>query len=159
MEKILISACLLGDRVRYDGKIAAVGSPIIEKWKRQGCLVRSCPEIFGGLPVPRPPAQIVGGTGADVLHGKARVMDETGADVTDPFVRGAQQALELALANHVRVAVFKEKSPSCGVNRIYDGSFTSVLIPGDGVAVALLRQNNIHVVSENELEQAESYLK
>ena len=162
MEKILISACLLGDRVRYDGKVAGVDTPQaqewLKKWHRQGRLVRVCPEVSGGMPVPRPPAQIAGGTGGDVLQDNARVVNENGTDVTSEFVKGAKAALELAVSHQIRVAVLKEKSPSCGANRIYDGTFSSVLMPGEGVTAALLRQNRIQVVSENELDRVERIL-
>lgn len=159
MKKILISSCLAGRKVRYDGKVVPVSNRLLEKWQGQNRLVQVCPEVDGGLAIPRPPAQIAGGTGDDVLNGNARVVDENGKDVTVDFIKGAHLALDTGRKYGIQVAVFKEKSPSCGVNRIYDGTFSGCLISGTGVAVALLKKNNIQVFSENELEKVEFYLK
>ncbi len=158
MEKILISACLAGKRVRYDGKKLPIKKNQIYQWYRQGRLVIVCPEVSGGLHIPRPAAQIVGGTGHDVLSGNARVIDIDQNDVTRSFVKGAHDTLLLAQKCNIRVAVFKEKSPSCGVGQIYDGTFSSSLMPGSGVTVALLKENNVQVFSENTLDQVHSFL-
>ena len=145
MKKILISACLAGENVRYDNRQVPIAFDLLEKWDQQGRLIKVCPEVCGGLPVPRPAAQIVNGNGYDVLQGKARVIDMENNDVTCAFIQGAQYALGLAQKYDIQVAVFKEKSPSCGVNQIYDGTFSSILIPGCGVTVALLKENGIRV--------------
>lgn len=158
MEKILISACLAGDQVRYDGRKKPLESPLMNRWQKEERLVKLCPEVSGGMKIPRPPAQIVNGNGPDVLKGTARVMDINGCDVTGFFIRGAEYALSVAQKYSIRFAVLKEKSPSCGVYQIYDGSFTSVLMPGSGVTAALLRENNIRVFSENELKLVERFL-
>ena len=159
MEKILISACLAGDRVRYDGQKAPLGNALLTRWKEENRLVKVCPEVGGGMKVPRSPAQIVNGRGLDVLMGRARVMDNEGCDVTGFFIMGAEYALSMAQKFNVRLAILKEKSPSCGVHHIYDGTFSSTLIPGAGVTAALLRENNIRVFSEHELELVERALK
>lgn len=123
VERILVSACLLGSRVRYDGGAKTSDDELLARWRAEGRLVRFCPEVEGGLPVPRPPAEIEGGAGgAAVLAGEARILTPEGDDVTAAFVSGARQALAVAQSRGVRVAILKEGSPSCGSLRIYDGS-------------------------------------
>ncbi len=147
--KILTSQCLFGgDPVRYDGKSKALEDPIYLKWKDEGRLIPVCPEVFGGLPVPRTDAQIV----AD------KVINRDGIDVTDAYMKGALEAVRLAKAHNVAFAVMKEKSPSCGSNQIYDGTFSGNKISGQGLAVRLLREAGIKVFSEEELPQAAAFL-
>lgn len=155
MEKILISACLLGDPVRYDGKSQPVDHPLILKWQAQDRLIAFCPEVEAGLPIPRPPAEILGGTGKDVLEDCARVTTKD-ADVTLAFIKGAQAALEMVVAQDIKVAILKGKSPSCGSAFIYDGTFTRTLRPGMGVTTALLRKNEVLVFNEKEINSIES---
>ncbi len=133
---ILVSACLAGIPCRYDG--GSSPDPEIQKMVAEGVAVPICPEVAGGLPVPRPPAEISGGDGRDVLEGKARVLREDGVDVTEAFVRGAFRALALAQRLGARRAILKARSPSCGVSSIHDGSFTGALREGMGVTAALL---------------------
>jgi uncharacterized protein YbbK (DUF523 family) len=159
MEKILISACLAGDRVRYDNQKIPLENPLLACWQKEKRIIKICPEVSGGMKIPRPPAQIVNGNGLDVLTGRARVMDIEGCDVTGFFIKGAEYALSLAKKYNIGLAVLKEKSPSCGSHQIYDGRFTSTLMPGSGVTAALLRENNIRVFSEHELDQADLFLK
>jgi uncharacterized protein YbbK (DUF523 family) len=111
----------------------------------EGAAVAFCPEVAGGLPTPRLPAEIVGGDGEDVLEGRARVVDATGADCTAEFVDGAHQVLAAARAAGARKALLTARSPSCGCGQIYDGTFSGTLRPGDGVAAALLRRDGIQV--------------
>ncbi|WP_320044945.1 DUF523 domain-containing protein [uncultured Desulfobacter sp.] len=151
MEKILISACLLGQPVRYDGRSCPFECSLINLWQAKGLLVPVCPEMDGGLPVPRPPAEISFGGGPGVWAGKARVM--TGqADVTQFFIKGAQAALDKALSCGIKTALLKQKSPSCGSCRIYDGCFSRSLVDGMGVTTALLRQNGILVFGEDQID-------
>jgi uncharacterized protein YbbK (DUF523 family) len=103
------------------------------------------------LPTPRPPAEIVGGDGHDVLAGRARVVTREGVDVTDRYVAGARLALEKALETGARKAILKSRSPSCGSGALYDGSFTGTLQTGDGVTAALLKENDIEVLTEADL--------
>ncbi len=159
MEKILISACLAGDLVRYDGKRVPLTNILLSKWNQKGMLINVCPEVSGGLKIPRLEAQIVNGTGQDVLEGKAKVVDIEGHDVTLFFIRGAQYALRQVEKHKIEIAILKEKSPSCGVHHIYDGNFDSTLIPGVGVTTAILKQRGINVFSENELDRARMLLK
>lgn len=117
----------------------------------EGRAVLVCPEEDGGLGTPRPPAEIVGGDGHDVLDGKARVVTKQGGDVTAEYVRGAELALAAARQAGATTAVLKSRSPSCGKGCVYDGSFTATLAEGDGVTAALLRRNGIEVLTDEEV--------
>ncbi|MCL6416695.1 DUF523 domain-containing protein [Aestuariirhabdus sp. Z084] len=158
MEKILVSACLLGQRVRYDGAGFAPDN-LLSRWSAQGRLISLCPEMAGGLPVPRPPAEIIGGQGGKVLNAKARVVTATGDDVTQPFLDGARIALERCQQERVSIAILKSRSPSCGNKESYDGSFSGTRIEGQGVTAALLHQSGIRVFNEHELDAAAAYLQ
>jgi uncharacterized protein YbbK (DUF523 family) len=155
---VLVSACLLGERVRYDGRDAASPSAILTRWGREGRIVIFCPEVSGGLGVPRPAAEIRGGDGDAVLDGRATVVSVDGRSVTDAFLRGARLALEAARLATARAAVLKDGSPSCGSGRIYDGSFGGVARPGPGVTAALLARSGVRVFSEREIDAADRYL-
>ncbi|MFJ2546504.1 DUF523 domain-containing protein [Pseudomonas sp. NPDC087612] len=158
MHKVLVSACLLGQPVRYDGR--ASGHPeLLQQWQNQGRIVPLCPEVAGGLPTPRPPAEIPGGQGAAVLEGDTQVLTVTGEDVSVQFLAGAQRALELVRRHGIRIAVLKSGSPSCGNLLTYDGTFSGTKVTGEGVTVALLRREGVQVFSELELEAAEQALK
>jgi uncharacterized protein YbbK (DUF523 family) len=159
MIRVLVSACLLGDQVRYNGAAARSSSAILAAWLAEGRVVRFCPEVAGGLGVPRPPAEIVGGGGDAVLAGTARLVTRSGADVTDAFAAGARLALEAARTGRAGLAILKEGSPSCGSHRINDGSFSGTKIPGRGVTAALLERHGIRVFSEDEIEAASEYLR
>jgi len=159
MIKVLVSACLLGERVRYHGGDAPCPSDILDRWKLEGRLVSVCPEVAGGLPVPRPPAEIAGGDGSAVLKQEAYVGDSTGVDVSAPFLQGAHATLEAAVASGARLAVLKDGSPSCASTYIHDGSFRGQRAPGQGVTTALLSQSGIRVFNERQLAEAASYLQ
>lgn len=155
MERVLISACLTGEPVRHDGGAARVNSGILERWRAEGRLVLICPEVAGGLAVPRAAAEIQE-PGSEV----PRVMDLDGKDVTAEFLAGARQALEVAQREGIRVAVLKDGSPSCGSTFVYDGTFRGVRVPGRlGVTAALLRANGIAVFSEGQLDEADEWLR
>ncbi len=158
MEKILISACLIGREVRYDGQASTVEDGWIARWQRQGRLVAVCPEVAGGLSVPRPAAEIEGGDGTAVLEGQARLKTENGDDVTDAFIAGARHALAVARREEIRLAILKARSPSCGSSQIYDGSFTGQKRRGSGVTAALLRRVGITVFHEGEIDKVLSIL-
>ena len=119
-------------------------------------LVPVCPEQLGGLSTPRPPAEIVGGDGADVLDGSASVITVDGEDKTSEFLGGAHQTLEIAKSHNAAHAVLKSKSPSCGCGQIYDGTFSGKLGAGDGVTAVLLRRHGISVMTEADIETDES---
>lgn len=144
---VLVSACLLGEVCRYNA-VRRHNSRVIDSSEPR---LPVCPEVWGGLPTPRPAADIVGGDGADVLDGKARVIDETGRDVTEAFLSGAQKVLETAQSTGARKALLKSRSPSCGCGELSraDGSRTA----GNGVTAALLLRHGIEVES-TEFDQA-----
>lgn len=144
MDKILVSACLMGRPVRYDGGTKDLLHPALARWKAEDRLVITCPEMAGGLPVPRPPAEIA--------PEGSRVIDAAGTDVTRAFEEGARIALELALVAGCRFALLKENSPSCGTAEIYDGYFRGRRKPGDGMTAALLRRHGILCFGESEIE-------
>ena len=133
---ILVSACLLGTPCRYDGSGKADARLLKLGAKRQ--LIPVCPELLGGLPTPRPPAERVG----------ARIFDKSGADVTSAYLRGAQETLRLARLLGCKTAILKARSPSCGAGQIYDGTFSGTLVAGQGVTAALLTQNGVTVFTE-----------
>jgi len=159
MRKVLVSACLMGEAVRYDGRAAGDGGGLLADWQREGRLVVVCPELRGGLPVPRPPAEIRDGVGDDVLGGTARIVTPDGGDVTASFLQGASAALALAQEHGVKIAILKQRSPSCGSREIYDGSFQGRRIAGEGVTAALLRRHGILVFDETQLAEAASWLQ
>ena len=143
--KIVISACLLGVRCRYDGGDSRNETAIKQGEKYE--LIPVCPEESGGLPTPRPSAEIVGGDGGDVLDGKAKVMTADGTDVTEAYLKGAYHALRVAQSNEATHVVLKARSPSCGCGNIYDGTFSGILTAGDGVTTALLKRHGLIVTS------------
>ncbi|MBU1712185.1 MAG: DUF523 domain-containing protein [Proteobacteria bacterium] len=154
MQNILVSACLLGERVRYDGLVLPVSDRLIDALKQIANVIPFCPEVTGGLPVPRFQSEISGGGGNLVIDGKAVVNDIKGNDVTSYFITGAEKALETATKNNIRAAILKDKSPSCGSAFIYDGTFTKILKSGRGVTTALLERHGIRVFNEKDIEDA-----
>jgi uncharacterized protein YbbK (DUF523 family) len=144
---ILVSACLLGIDCKYNGS-NSLNKAVLEFLKDKSSFVVCCPELLGGLPTPRGPYEITGGTGKDVIEEGARVKSDKGEDVTKEFLKGAREALEVVQKNDIRTAILKARSPSCGVDRIYDGTFSGILIKGDGVAAALLRSKGIRLISD-----------
>lgn len=138
--RVLVSACLLGARCRYDG--ASKPLPGLERLLDAIDPVPACPEQLGGLPTPRTPAERCGD----------RVVTRDETDVTAQYERGAQEALRLAQLTGCTLALLKEKSPSCGCGRIYDGTHTGTLTDGNGVAAELLLQNGVHVFGETQLD-------
>ena len=156
--KILVSACLLGQMVRYDGGTCAIVSGILQRWLEEGLVIPFCPEVAGGLPVPRPPAEVRGAGGEAVLDGAGQVVTKAGTDVTQAFLRGACSAVEVARTGEAPLAILKDDSPSCGCYTIHDGSFSGRRIPGQGVTAALLRRSGIAVFSEQELTTARELL-
>ncbi len=152
--KILVSACLMGHAVRYDGQAKPLVHPGLDRWREEGRLVTICPEMSAGMPVPRLPAEIAAGkAGGDVLSGAARVLESQGGDVTDGFLLAAENALALARQTGCAYALLIDGSPSCGSGFIYDGSFTGRRLKGEGVTAALLRQNGIQVFSDRQVDE------
>jgi uncharacterized protein YbbK (DUF523 family) len=157
MQKALVSRCLLGHRVRYDG---GANGPFdqLQQWLDQGRVVPLCPEVAGGLPTPRAAAEIPGGQGGEVLDGQVSVITTEGADVSAEFLAGAYQALALVQRHGIRIAVLKANSPSCGNLLTYDGTFSGVKVSGEGVTAALLKRHGVQVFSELELSEAAAAL-
>ena len=157
---ILISACLLGEFVRYNGTDLSIKDhPLIKKWNDSKQLVSLCPEVAGGMPVPRAPAEISNGDGDSVLSLKSKVINKNKKDVSASFILGAQKALQAAKKNNCIAAILTERSPSCGSKIIYDGSFSNTRKAGIGVTSALLEKNNIKVFNQYQLEELNVYLR
>lgn len=142
----VVSACLCGFPCRYDGTPSC--SDKVDYLLKSGHAVPVCPEVLGGLPVPRDPCEIAGGGGNQVLAGTTRVINIKGRDVTGAYVDGAWKALYIALQTGCNRAILKARSPACGRGRIYDGTFTGTIVTGDGVLAALLKEHDIAVYTE-----------
>lgn len=153
---ILVSACLVGCRARYDGAIYEGRDERLQRWWESGLVLPFCPETAGGLPTPRPPAEISGGAGKDVLDGDGKVLTFTRADVTENFITGARLALAAIRQFSIHTAVLKDGSPSCGTTRIYDGCFRGRTVPGQGVTAALLAAHNVALFSERNLSRLDN---
>jgi uncharacterized protein YbbK (DUF523 family) len=148
---ILVSACLAGLATTHTG-VAKPNRKVMEL-VRQGRAILVCPEQLGGLSTPRLAAEIVdGASGGDVLDGEGRVVDTAGGDVTANYLRGAREALKAARLAGSTVAILKARSPSCGKDRIHDGTFSGVLRDGTGVTAELLAREGLEVLSEEDLE-------
>ena len=154
MQKVLVSACLLGNKVRYNGRDLPCDNDVLKKWLGEGRVVTVCPEVLGGLPTPRAPAEIQNGDGEDVLRSQARIFDNAGVDVSELFIAGAELALKLCQEHQIQVAILTESSPSCGSTMIYDGEFTHTKKQGLGVTSALLVKNGIRVFSQHNIAEA-----
>ena len=139
--KIMVSACLLGYNVKYDGK-NNLNEDLIEFLKDYE-VISICPEVMGGLFIPRIPAEII----------KDKVINKEGIDVTNEYNLGAEKTLEIAKENDIKIAILKENSPSCGSNYIYDGTFSHKKIDGNGITAKILRENGIIVLSENNYKE------
>ena len=138
--RILISACLLGEPCRYDGLSRPLPDETLDRLMHEHTLIPVCPEQLGGLPTPRTPSERQGG----------RVVMRDGKDVTAAYQRGAQIACALAMQTGAEAAILKARSPSCGSGRIYDGSFSGTVIPGDGVTAEVLKKSGLTVCGETE---------
>ena len=139
-ETVVVSACLLGVACNHEGKGRA--TPAIMALGAVARLIAVCPEVAGGLPTPRP--------AAEVGHDR-RVRTAAGEDVTEFYERGARHAVSVALAVGARRAVLKARSPSCGCHQIYDGSHQGRLVAGEGVTAEALRRAGVEVLSEEDL--------
>ena len=134
---VLVSACLMGFRCRYDGGTQRLAC--LDALRERHVLIPVCPEVMGGLPTPREPSEIRDG----------RVVSRDGRDVTEAFRRGAREAEKIALACGCGCALLKERSPSCGLGKVYDGTFTGTLTEGDGVCARLLTERGVRVIGES----------
>ncbi|MCM3570687.1 DUF523 domain-containing protein [Neobacillus mesonae] len=148
---ILVSSCLAGLKVRYNGTHSL--DDRILKLIEENKAVTVCPELLGGFPTPREPAEIIGGDGEDVLEGRAKVIEKSGEDVTELYLKGAYAALEMAKNMNATLVVLKENSPSCGSSMIYNGEFNGKKIAGNGVTSSLLKRNGFQVISEEQFAE------
>jgi uncharacterized protein YbbK (DUF523 family) len=149
--KVMLSACLAGVNCVYDGSNKA--HPVFKAMAQAEDAVLFCPEVLGGFKIPHPPSEISvrnGGDGDAVLRGAARLVSREGIDVTVLFMKGAKKALALAKKLGIKYAIMKARSPSCGCGKIYDGTFSRTLIEGFGVTAALLKENGVEVISDEE---------
>ncbi|NLB21714.1 MAG: DUF523 domain-containing protein [Clostridium sp.] len=145
--KLLVSACLLGERVRYDGQAKEIDG--IKKLAKTHELISFCPEVSGGLPVPRQASELKG-SAINILKGnEGGVFTKEGANFTKAFLQGAEKALALCKQHDIKIAILKERSPSCGANFVYDGTHQGRVIPGEGITAALLKQHGIQVFTED----------
>ena len=159
MERVLVSACLLGSHVRYNGSYRLDNHPVLTRWQAEGRIVQICPEVAAGFATPRPPAEIRGsGDGRAVLHGQGQVVEQTGNDVTGLYLEAGQLALDLARETGCRYAVLTDGSPSCGSSFVYDGSFSGKRVAGRGTTTALLEANGIRVFSEDNIGELDDLL-
>ena len=147
--KVLISACLLGDNVKYSGGNNLTLELVILLEKYNVDIVKVCPECFAGLPIPRVPSEIK----------EDKVYSKDGRDITEEFLSGAEKTFKIAKENQIDFAILKERSPSCGSSYIYDGSFSGKVIQGQGLTVRKLNEENIVIFSEENLEEIEKYLQ
>lgn len=153
---IAVSACLMGMSCRYNG--SSVPCMELEKLMINQNTLLFCPEVMGGFSTPREPAEIIQGTGHDVIAQKASVRDRLGKDVTEQMILGATCAKELILQHDVMVVVLKDKSPSCGLYQIHDGSFSGKTIKGHGILPSMLKDVKVPMYSENEIKKIKSAL-
>ena len=160
--KILVSSCLLGEDTRYDGANSSVAMNPEFKFSQKELFMdimceneifSVCPEVAGGLGIPRNKAEIVS------QNKPFKVLDLEQNDVTINFLLGAKKALDICLENNIKVALFKSKSPSCGNTAIYDGTFSENLVEGKGLSARLLEENGIKVFNEHELEELKKFIK
>ena len=149
MQKILISSCLMGEKVRFDGKSKKVNAEILEIWHAENRLILLCPEVAGGLLIPRAAAEIQGSS----------IVTFAGDDVSKQFDQGAQKVLEICQQHDIHIAILKEGSPSCGVIQINDGTFSHSKIAGQGVTTRLLQKHGVKVFSEHQLNEAQTCLQ
>lgn len=143
METLLISACLAGFECKYCGGSNKLPEEVLEKLKAGYRLITACPETAGGLPTPREPSEIRG----------ERVVSRVGDDVTAQYIKGAELSLWLCRKYGCKKALMKEQSPSCGSGIIYDGSFSSKLVSGYGVAAAMLKEHGVQVLGESRVDE------
>lgn len=145
----LISACLCGVNCKYNGLNNY--NEICDKLFTSGKAILVCPEQLGGLPTPRIPSEIIGESSNILNNNNGSVIDKNGNDVTQQFVKGAKETLQIAKKLNIKKAILKDGSPSCGVNYIYNGNFNGSKIKGMGITAQLLKESSIDIISELEL--------
>lgn len=160
--KILISSCLLGEDVRYDGGNSSIAMGAKFRFSQKELFMdilcdneiySFCPEVSGGLPTPREPAELTSS------QKPFNVQTAEGTDVTINFLMGAKNALDLCKDEAITVALLKSKSPSCGNGKIYDGTFSEKLVEGQGLTARLLEENGLTIFNENQLTELNKFIK
>lgn len=146
---ILISSCLLGLNTKYNGK--SNPNKLLIDYARLGKFIPVCPEQLGGLKTPRGASEIIAGSGEDVLNHCAKVMTQDGINETAEYIKGAEEVIKMLSIFPITAAILKQRSPSCGMGQIYDGTFSGTKIKGEGVTAALLRRHNIPVFTEEDI--------
>jgi len=146
MKKLLVSSCLLGEKVKYNGKDNKLIASQLEKISKKYQIISFCPEVEGGLPTPRVPCEAIS---IDPL----KIINKNGNEKTKEFILGAKKTLELCKKENITIALLKANSPSCSSEYIYDGTFTSTKIKNDGVTSALLKKHNIKIYDENKIDE------
>ena len=159
IDKILVSACLMGFKIRYNGSEKAQLIEKMRQWQQEQRLVIHCPELAAGLPTPRAPAEIFNADGKTVMQEQARILDNTGLDVTNHYQLAAWMALRAAQESGCTAALLTDGSPTCGSQFIYDGSFTGQRKSGMGVAASLLAEQGIRVFSETQLAELVAWIE
>ncbi len=168
MNLVLVSSCLLGQPVRYNGTDQQTDhADILAQWTREGRIIPFCPEVAVGFPTPRPPAEIVGTgqspqvhrQGKDVLDGAARIIEKSGRDVTELYLEAAEKTVALAMQRGCSHAVLTDGSPSCGSSFIYDGTFSGIRISGMGTTATALRDAGIYVWSQTQIAELDAKLR
>ena len=152
MEKILISSCLIGEKVKYNGKDNLLENSVLELLMKNYQLIPFCPEVEGGLPIPRVPCEIIS-------TNPIKIINKIGEDKTAHFLKGAEKTLQLCKKEKIKIAILKANSPSCSNNKIYDGTFSSNKTDGLGVTAKLLKQNNIKIINEDEISTLTFFLQ
>ncbi|CAG9421162.1 TPA: DUF523 domain-containing protein [Providencia alcalifaciens] len=158
-KKILVSACLMGHNVRYNGTAKAHLQTTLARWQKEQRLVIFCPELAAGLPTPRLPVEIISATGYEVMQGNARMVESTGNDVTQHYQLAAWLALQRAEEEGCVAALLTDGSPTCGVHQIYDGTFSGKTISGMGVATTLLSQSGVLVFSHSQVDELVEWIE
>lgn len=159
INKILVSACLMGFKIRYNGSEKAQIVETLARWQQEQRLVVHCPELAAGLPTPRPPAEIFAADGKDVMHERARIIENTGQDVTEHYQLAAWMALRAAQESGCTAALLTDGSPTCGSQFIYDGSFSGQRKSGMGVAASLLSEHGIKVFADTQLAELMAWIE
>ncbi len=159
INKILVSACLMGFKIRYNGSEKAQIVDTLARWQQEQRLVVHCPELAAGLPTPRPPAEIFAADGKDVMQERARIIENTGQDVTEHYQLAAWMALRAAQESGCTAALLTDGSPTCGSQFIYDGSFSGQRKFGMGVAASLLTEHGIKVFADTQLAELIAWIE
>ena len=157
--KIFVSGCLGGAKIRYNGSGVDIDDAIWKRWESQSRLFHFCPELAAGFGVPRPAAEIVGGSAIDVINKSAKVYENTGSDVTSLFITGAKLAVKAAIERRVSVAIMTDGSPSCGSTYIDAGNFDGTSKEGRGVVTQMLIDAGIKVFAHTQLKEADAYIR